>query len=132
MSKEKILYKKRAFLNDDISMSGFIIAVLEEFDVSTNRLGNTTVSSWSSIDMGDCSNKISIDFGFHNYQNLARALKKLRLFREAVDGFADAFEVEAKRVVELKQAENKNKKEKGKKNARTKRKSDDTTKVSSK
>jgi hypothetical protein len=126
MSKEKILYKKRAFLNDDVSMSGFIIAVLEEF--THGRGAKASVSAWPEISIGDCSNKISLDFGFHNYQNMKKAAKKLKVFREAINGFADAFEAEVKRAEEIKLEKEKARK----KNAGIKRKSNRTPKVPSK
>ena len=97
--KPKVVYQKRAFLNDDKSMSGFIIAYLEEFLYHETETRDR-ISAYPSLDIGDCSNKVSLDFSFYNTADLKRALKKLRLFRDVVDGFADAFENEAVKAQE--------------------------------
>ena len=74
-------------------MSGFVAAVMEEF-----KYGDSG-EPWCSptLDLGDCSNKISFDFYFYNEKDMKKALKKVRLLREAIAGFADAFEEEVKK-----------------------------------
>lgn len=95
----KTVYKKRAFLNDDKSMSGFIVAYLDKFSYDFKETRDI-VSSYPTLDIGDCSNKVCLDFSFYSPADLKRALKKLRLFTSTIVGFTEAFEKEVERFNE--------------------------------
>lgn len=92
--KPKSLYKKRVFLNDDLEMAGFVIAIIEEF--ITNKKG--VPYSYPTFTLSDCSNKIYLDFGFSDLQEMRRSLKKIRLLRGVIENFANHFESEAARI----------------------------------
>lgn len=81
-------------------MSGFIIAHLPEFTYHDDDYRDR-VSCYPTMDIGDCSEKISLDFSFYNPTQMKKALKKARLFREAVDGFVDAFESEVEKFQDV-------------------------------
>lgn len=109
--KQKIVFKKRAFLNDDISMAGFVIAVLPEFNYNED---GDRVSAYPTFDLGDCSTKISLDFSFYTKAQMKQVRKKLELLRLAVCGFTDAFDSEVKRFEEIEKDLPKTKKKKEK------------------
>lgn len=95
-------------------MSGFIIAVVEEF---THNLDGERVSGYPTLDLGDCSTKISLDFSFYTPSQMRKAQKKLELLRSTINGFADAFNKEVERFIEAeknrpKEVRNKKSKEK--------------------
>lgn len=81
-------------------MSAFIIASVEKFEHG-HRKGQ--VSSYPSIDIADCSNKVSIDFSFYNEKDMKVALKKAKLFQAVVNDFVAAFEAEIAEYEESKE-----------------------------
>ncbi len=98
MSKKlKGLFKKRAFLNPDMEMSAFVVAIMEEFRYNRHECG---VAAYPTLDIGDCYRKVSLDFGFCNKQEMRKAHKKLETLRSTINGFADAFDAEVKRFEE--------------------------------
>src|SRR4051812_16276937 len=92
----KYAYKKRAFLNDSPELSAFIIATVEKFNRDDD--GRRDVYAYPTLDIADCTNKVSLDFCFSGTRGMNTALKKVRLFKKIVDEFADAFEAEAERI----------------------------------
>jgi hypothetical protein len=97
--KDTPLFQKREFLNDDPTMSAFIIAVLEQFSFSKTKLNP---SAWPTLDIADCSSKASLDFGFHNEQTMKQVQAKLKRLKGTVDGFVEAFDSEVKRFNAMK------------------------------
>jgi hypothetical protein len=95
--KVKPVFAKRTFLNDNPELSGFIIAVVEEF---THNSDGERVSGYPVLDLGDCSNKISLDFSFYTPTQMKRSQKKIELLRSIINDFADAFNKEVERFVE--------------------------------
>jgi hypothetical protein len=87
----KDLFQYRDFLNQDMSMSAFIIASVEEF---SKKQYKGSVSGYPTLDIGDCSNKVSLDFCFFGEEGMKEKHAKAKKLREAVNGFCDAFDAE--------------------------------------
>ncbi len=87
--KDKVAYQRREFLNEDLSMSAFVIAYLEEFTPTRQK---TNVYSYPVLDIADCYKKMSLDFGFHNQSMMKEKQEKLHKFQEIINEFAIAFD----------------------------------------
>lgn len=87
----KYAYKKRTFLNDDITLSAFIIASVEKFQEGELRRG---VFCYPTLDISDCSNKVSLDFCFHGEAGMKASHKKLKRLQKVINEFTAAFEAE--------------------------------------
>ncbi len=87
----KYAYKKRTFLNEDPTMSAFVIASIEKYTVSKE---SGKVYSYPMLDLADCSNKVSIDFCFYDEAGMERSLRKARKLQKVVNDFVEAMESE--------------------------------------
>lgn len=95
----KVIYKKRKFLNTDPSMSAAIVAVLEEFEFEgEDNKKPHLIFGYPTLDISDCSNKISLDLSFHNKKAMHEARKKLEILRTVVNEMAVAFDKEIEKV----------------------------------
>lgn len=93
---KKPVYQKRTFLNDNKTMSAFVIATVEKLTVESQRNNKEKKfpSLYPQFDISDCSEKISLDFSFFGETEMKTVRKKIRLFRQIVNEFADALEGE--------------------------------------
>lgn len=89
MKKTKHSYRKRTFLNDDIEMSAFVIASVPAFKMDDEE---GSVFCYPTLDISDCSNKISLDFSFYQESQMKKAHKKLKKFQSVVQEFTECFE----------------------------------------
>lgn len=85
MGTRKYRYRKRVFLNQDQELSAFLIA-----SVPIDK----GFRCYPTLDISDCSNKISLDFSFYSPDDAKKTKKKIKLFRDIVNAFADALEAE--------------------------------------
>lgn len=103
--KHKPLINRREFLNEDKALSAFAITVLEKITVDEDG-----VSCYPTFDISDCSNKVSLDFGFWQDNQINKVLKKAKLFKSIVNEFVDALEKEIEEYKALPKPEKKEKK----------------------
>lgn len=109
MRKIKHVYRKRTFLNEDLDMSAFVIASLQKFHIDKE---DQSVSSYPTLDISDCNNKISLDFSFYQESDMKKSFKKLQKLKTIVNEFSDAFEKEMQEYEKIPRVPKKRKKKK--------------------
>ena len=86
--------RRREFLNEDVEMPAFIIGVVEDSrdlpDEPADDLKWTTVT----LDLADCSRRVSFDFVLNDAASRANSLRKINLIAEVVNAVRDAIEIE--------------------------------------
>lgn len=87
-------YRKRAFLNKDRSKRAYVIAHVDAIEDWETR-GVTRYNMGGTLEIGDCSKTIYLDFGISSAAEKSNVLYKTKLFRDIVNTFLDQVEAEA-------------------------------------
>lgn len=88
----KYRYSKRRFLNDDKDMAGFILATVPYPEKQDD--GSYSSGIYPTFTIGDCSDRVNLDFGYYDESEKTKVKNKLKLFRQIVNEFADALEAQ--------------------------------------
>lgn len=100
MSKKlctKYHVRKRIFLNRDLEMRAFAIAVVED----TREIPNENEHwKWGDIqlNLSDCQRHVSFDFNMDTKNERRNSLYKIRKIAEIVNAVKNALEIEAKSI----------------------------------
>lgn len=92
--RTKYHVRKRMFLNLDLDMRAFAIAIVED----TRAIPDSEDGwKWGEIQLnfGDCSRHVAFDFDMETRQDRRRSLYKIRRLAEIVNAVRDAIETEA-------------------------------------
>lgn len=96
--KTKYHVRKRIFLNRDLDMRAFAIAIVED----TRSIPNENDNEWKwgeiQLNLGDCYRHISFDFNMDTKANRAESLYKVRKIAEIVNAVREAIEIEAESI----------------------------------
>ena len=101
MSKKrstKYHVRKRIFLNRDLDMRAFAIAIVEDTRTIPNEQDNEWKWGEIQLNLGDCYRHVSFDFNMDTKQNRADSLYKIRKIAEIVNAVRDAIELEAESI----------------------------------
>jgi hypothetical protein len=84
---------RREFLNDDLSMPGFVIGIVQDTSNMTDenqgwRFGTVI------LDFGDCYHRVSFSFDLSEPEPRRESLKKINVMAEVVNAVRDAIEKE--------------------------------------
>ena len=105
MSKKqntKYHIRKRIFLNRDLDMRAFAVAIVEDTCSIPNEDENGWKNGWIELVLADCYRQISYDFNLNTKANRAASLSKIRKIAEIVNAVREAIEIEAKSIDERK------------------------------
>lgn len=103
-SKNRTKYhvRKRIFLNRDLQMRAFAVAVVED----TREIPTDNENGWQygriELTLSDCSRQVSYDFNMDTKESRRDSLYKIRRIAEIVNAVRDALEIEAKSIDERK------------------------------
>ena len=96
--RTKYYVRKRIFLNRDLDMRAFAIAIVED----TRGIPNENDNDWKygeiQLNLGDCYRHVSFDFNMDTKENRAASLYKIRRIAEIVNAVRDALELEAESI----------------------------------
>lgn len=96
--RTKYYVRKRIFLNRNLDMRAFAIAIVED----TRHFPNETDSEWKwgeiQLNLGDCYRHVSFDFTMDTKTHRADSLYKIRKIAEIVNAVRDALELEAESI----------------------------------
>ncbi len=94
--------RKRMFLNRDLDMRAFAIAIVED----TRSIPNDNENGWKygeiQLNLSDCYRHVSFDFNMDTKKSRADSLYKIRRIAQIVNAVRDAIEIEAKSIDERK------------------------------
>ena len=86
--------RRREFLNEDAEMPAFIIGVVED----TRELPDDPADAWKwatvTLDLADCSRRVSFDFNLDDEASRANSLRKINLIAEVVNAVRNAIAIE--------------------------------------
>lgn len=88
-------YRKRAFLNKDQSKRAYVIAHVDGITRWTGSDNTQYTDMSGTLEIGDCSKTIYLDFGISSAAEKSNVLYKTKLFRDIVNTFLDQVEAEA-------------------------------------
>ena len=96
--RTKYYVRKRIFLNRDLDMRAFAIAIVED----TRGIPNENDNDWKygeiQLNLGDCYRHVSFDFNMDTKQKRADSLYKIRRIAEIVNAVREALELEAESI----------------------------------
>lgn len=95
MSK-KYHVKERMFLNEELDMPAFIIAIVE--DTSEEQKKDDFYYGEMTLTLSDCYRQVSYDFSLSGEESRKAALYKIRRIAKMVNAFHDALEKEAELI----------------------------------
>lgn len=99
MSK-KFHLRERLFLNLNLEMRAYIIAVIED----TRDIASENENEWKwgriELKMADCVDEVSFDFNLSSKENRENSLHKVREMARVLNAFRDALEIEAEAIEE--------------------------------
>lgn len=95
--------RERMFLNLDLEMRAYVIAVVE--DTSEIAIENEDDWKWPSIQLrfADCYDEIAFSFDLHTREDRENSLHKIREIARVVSEFHEALEKEAE-AMEIRQS----------------------------
>ena len=100
--RTKYHVRKRMFLNRDLDMRAFAIAIVED----TRDIPNDNESGWQygtiQLNLADCYRHVSFDFSMDTKESRRDSLYKIRRIAEIVNAVREALEIEAKSIDERK------------------------------
>lgn len=100
--RTKYHVRKRIFLNRDLEMRAFAVAIVED----TRLIPNDEESGWQygaiQLNLADCNRHVSFDFDMDTKESRRDSLYKIRRIAEVVNAVRDALEIEAKSIDERK------------------------------
>ncbi len=101
MSREKRTkyhVRKRIFLNRDLEMRAFAIAIVED----TREISDEQENDWKwgtiELTLSDCNRQVSYDFNLNTAEARADSLYKIRRIAAIVNAVKDAIEIEAESI----------------------------------
>ena len=101
MSKKqrtKYHVRKRIFLNRDLEMRAFVIAIVQD----TREIPQADEDDWKwgriELTLGDCNRHVSFDFDLSSKEDRANSLHKIRCLAETINQVREALEIEAKSI----------------------------------
>ncbi len=112
MSKKqstKYHIRKRIFLNRDLDMKAFAVAIVEDTRLIPNEDENGWKNGWIELVLADCYRQVSYDFNLNTKANRAASLSKIRKIAEIINAVCEAIELEAKSIDERKTVKSKEK-----------------------
>lgn len=99
MSKKqrtKFHVRKRKFLNRDLEMRAFVIAIVQD----TREIPQADENAWMwgkiELTLGDCVRHVSFDLS--SKEERANSLHKITILAETINEVRDALEIEAKSI----------------------------------
>ena len=96
--RTKYYVRKRIFLNRNLDMRAFAIAIVED----TRHFPNENDGEWKwgeiQLNLGDCYRHVSFDFTMDTKEHRADSLYKIRRIAEIVNAVRDALELEAESI----------------------------------
>lgn len=96
--RAKYHVRKRIFLNRDLDMRAFAIAIVED----TRSISNEQDNEWKwgeiQLNLGDCYRHVSFDFNMDTKENRAASLYKIRKIAEIVNAVRAALEIESESI----------------------------------
>ena len=96
----KYRVRKRMFLNRDLYMSAFIIAIVENTeDYKIDKNGGRQYGE-IELSLSDCTDKISYHFSLNSAKGRRESLYKIRRLAKVINEFREAIEAEAKMIAE--------------------------------
>ena len=105
MSKKqgtKYHVRKRIFLNRDLDMRAFAVAIVED----TRGIPNENEDGWKwgtiELALSDCYRHVSFDFDLSSKEERAKSLYKIRRLAGIINAVREALELEAKSIDERK------------------------------
>src|SRR6476620_9579468 len=96
----KKIYSHRTFLNNTKSKSAYAIANIESDTYKTEK-GEKLYTN-ATLDLHDCSRKVTLDFDFENNKEDQAALKKVQKLQTVINNFAQALEKQINNVNTIK------------------------------
>lgn len=99
-SKNRTKYhvRKRIFLNRDLEMRAFAVAVVED----TRSISTENENGWQygriELTLSDCNRQVSYDFNMDTKESRRDSLYKIRRIAVMVNAVRDALEIEAKSI----------------------------------
>ena len=97
-NRTKYHVRKRIFLNRDVEMRAFAVAIVED----TRSVPNDEENGWQygaiQLNFADCSRHVSFDFSMDTKENRRDSLYKIRRIAAIVNAVRDALEIEAKSI----------------------------------
>ncbi len=99
---KKYHIRKRMFLNDNLDMPAYIVAIVED----TRELQNSNKDEFHygevSLTLSDCYRQISYDFCLYDEESRNNSLNKIKRLAETFKEFHDALEKEIEMIENLK------------------------------
>jgi hypothetical protein len=95
---ERYYVRRREFLNEDPDLPAFIIGIVED----TRAIPDDDPEHWANgeitLDLADCTRRISFYFNMYNAAERAKSLRKISLIAEVVNAVREAIasEVESR------------------------------------
>ena len=85
--------ERREFLNEDLSMPGFVIGIVQD---TSNFTDENEAWRFGTImlDFGDCYRRVSFSFDLSEAEMRRQSLRKINLIAEVVNAVRDAIEKE--------------------------------------
>lgn len=101
MSKKqrtKYHVRKRMFLNRDLDMRAFVIALVQD----TREIPQEDENAWMwgkiELTLGDCVRHVSFDFDLSSKAERSNSLHKIKCLAETINAVREALEIEAKSI----------------------------------
>jgi len=91
-------YKKRAFLNDDRSMTGIVSLNMELFKSINDKTKKSTFEIYGTLSISDCSRMIYLELQAENPKTLRQLKKKIARLKSIVED-ADKFIKENEKLI---------------------------------
>lgn len=101
MSKKqrtKYHVRKRMFLNRDLDMRAFAIAIVEDTREIPNDENENWKSGWIELVLSDCYRHVSFDFNLNDKESRRNSLYKIRRIALIVNAVKDAIEAEVESI----------------------------------
>lgn len=92
MQETKCTLMRREFLNKDLDLSAYIIAIVPEVDTTLKF-----VDFSPTLEIKDCNRQINLDFYTSELEDCEINIEKIRLLRDIVDSFC----IEAEKQVNV-------------------------------
>lgn len=101
-NKQRTKYhvRKRIFLNRDLDMRAFAVAIVEDTRKIPCDENESWKNGWIELVLSDCYRHVSYDFNLNTKTNRAAALYKIRKIAEIVNAVKEAIEIEARSIDE--------------------------------
>ena len=95
--RTKYHVRKRIFLNRDVDMRAYAIAIVEDTQEIPQE-DEGWKSGWIELVLSDCYRHVSYDFNMSSKEARADSLYKIRRIAAVVNAVRDALEIEAKSI----------------------------------